>query len=157
MRRTTTASRSWWDLRVETPVGNPAEQDAVALRAEVDQLRRALAARAVVDQVCGMVMVLVPCLHGPARNLLVDVSRQCNTEVPDVASALVAAWEGEPLPRLMRRALRHALRRLYAENRGCDSRPTGETSGSSRPCENAGDATPSTGTDDVLPVPPATG
>ena len=131
MRRTTMVSRGWWDPRAETSVGNPAEQDAVALRAEVDQLRLALAAGAVVDQACGMVMVLVPCLPGPARNLLVDVSRQCNTEVPDVASALVATWEGEPLPGLMQRALRRALRRLHAEDRGCDSRPTDETSGSS--------------------------
>ncbi|WP_262056948.1 ANTAR domain-containing protein [Streptomyces sp. STR69] len=130
MRRTTAVPRGWWDLRAETAAGKPAEQDAVAPRAEADQLRLAPAAGAVVDQACGMVMVLVPCHRGPARNLLVDVSRQCNTDVPDVASALVATWEGEPFPVLMQRALRHALRRFYAEDRGCDSRPTGETSGS---------------------------
>ncbi|MEV6537489.1 hypothetical protein [Streptomyces sp. NPDC051665] len=78
-------------------------------------------------------MVLAPCLRGPARSLLVDVARQCNTELPDVAVAVIAAWEGEPLPRLMQRALRHALRRLYAEDRGCDSRPADEPSGRGRP------------------------
>lgn len=62
--------------RAETAVGNPAEQDAAALRAEVDRLRRAPAARAVVDQACGMVMVLVPCHPGPARNLPADVYRR---------------------------------------------------------------------------------
>ncbi|MFD9194924.1 hypothetical protein ACFWCA_42765 [Streptomyces phaeochromogenes] len=36
-----------------------------------------------------------------------------------MAAAVVAAWEGEPLSRLMQRALRDALRRLYAEDRGC--------------------------------------
>ncbi|WP_425315491.1 hypothetical protein [Streptomyces viridochromogenes] len=30
-------------------------------------------------------MVLAPCRRGPARNLLVDISRQCNTSLPDVA------------------------------------------------------------------------
>lgn len=101
------------------------------LHAEVDQPGLAPAAGAVVDQACGMVMVLVPCRREPARNLLVDVSRQCNTGLPEVASALVATWEGEPLPGRVRHALRHALRRLHAEDRGCDSRPTDETSGSS--------------------------
>ncbi|WP_328753138.1 hypothetical protein OHT57_07440 [Streptomyces sp. NBC_00285] len=46
-------------------------------------------------------MVLAPCHRGPARSLLVDISRQCRTELPDVAAALVATWEGEPLPRRM--------------------------------------------------------
>ncbi|WP_307679781.1 ANTAR domain-containing protein [Streptomyces sp. V4I2] len=112
--------------------GNAAGQDVVALRAEIDQLRRALAGRMVIDQACGMVMVLAPCRRGPARNLLVDISRQCNTKLPEVAAAVVAAWEGEPLSRLMQRALRHALRRLYAEDRGCDSSPADEPSGRER-------------------------
>ncbi|WP_405848620.1 ANTAR domain-containing protein [Streptomyces sp. NBC_01518] len=104
---------------------DPAGQDVVALRAENDQLRRVLAGRTVVDQACGMVMVLAPCRRGPARSLLVDVAWQCNAQLPDVAAAVVAAWEGEPLSRLMRRALRHALRRLYAEDRGCDAPTVG--------------------------------
>jgi hypothetical protein len=122
----------WWDLTAENSVEDPAGQDVVALRAEIDQLRRALAGRAVIDQACGMVMVLAPCRRGPARNLLVDISRQCNTKLPEVAAAVVAAWEGEPLSRLMQRALRHALRRFYAEDRGCDSPPADEPSGRER-------------------------
>ncbi|MFM9448402.1 hypothetical protein [Streptomyces acidiscabies] len=47
-------------------------------------------------------MVLAPCRRGPARNLLVDMARRCNTELPDVAAAVVAVREGEPLSRLMR-------------------------------------------------------
>lgn len=121
------------DPAAEVSAGNAAGQDVVALRAENDQLRRALAGRAVIDQACGMVMVLAPCGRGAARNLLVDITRQCNTKLPDVAVAVVAAWEGEPLSRLMQRALRHALRRLYAEDRGCDSAPAGEQSGKGRP------------------------
>ncbi|MGW0632888.1 ANTAR domain-containing protein [Streptomyces sp. NPDC002758] len=132
MHRTTTLPRDWWELTAEASVGNPAEQDVAALRAEIDQLRRALAGRAVIDQACGMVMVLAPCRRGPARNLLVDISRQCNTKLPEVAAAVVAAWEGEPLSWRMQRALRRALRRLYAEDRGCDSPPTDEPSGKGR-------------------------
>ncbi|MFH8701559.1 hypothetical protein [Streptomyces chartreusis] len=82
----------------------------------------------VIDQACGMVMVLAPCRRGPATNLLVDISRQCNTSLPDVAAAVVAAWEEEGDSPLMQRA----LRRLYAEDRGCDSPLTDEPSGRSR-------------------------
>ncbi|MEV6171355.1 ANTAR domain-containing protein [Streptomyces sp. NPDC051954] len=119
-------------MAAEAPVGNAVGQDVGALRAEIDQLRRALAGRAVIDQAGGMVMVLAPCRRGVARNLLVDMARQCNTKLPDVAVAMVAAWEGEPLSRLMQQALRHALRRLYAEDRGCDSSPAVEPSGRGR-------------------------
>ncbi|WP_369258781.1 ANTAR domain-containing protein [Streptomyces sp. R35] len=137
MHRTAMLSKDWWNLRAEASAEDPAGpdpegQDVVALRAEIDQLRRALAGRAVVDQACGMVMVLAPCRREPARNLLVDISRQCNTKLPDVAAALVATWEGEPLSRLMQRGLRRALRRLYAEDRGCDSPPADEPSGRGR-------------------------
>lgn len=130
VRRTTRLPNDWWGPRAESSVEeDPAGEDVVALRTEIGELRRALAARAVVDQACGIVMVLAPCGPGPARNLLVDISRQCNTEPPDVAAALVATWEGEPLSRLMQRGLRRALRRLYAEDRVCDSPPADELSG----------------------------
>ena len=133
MHRTTMLPGDWWDLTAETSVEDPAGEDVVALRAEVDQLRRALAGRAVIDQACGMVMVLAPCRRGPARDLLVDMSRQCKAKLPEVAAAVVAAWEGEPLSRLMQRALRRALRRLYAQDRGCDSPPADEPTGRGRP------------------------
>ncbi|WP_078655933.1 ANTAR domain-containing protein [Streptomyces fulvoviolaceus] len=133
MHRTVMVPRSWWDLRAEASVEDPAGQDVVALRAEIDQLRRALTGRPIIDQACGMVMVLAPCRREPARNLLVDMARQCNAKLPEVAAAVVAAWEGEPLPRLMQRALRHALRRLYAEDRGCNSPLTEEPSGRGMP------------------------
>ncbi|KPI15594.1 ANTAR domain protein [Actinobacteria bacterium OK074] len=130
----------WWGLKSEasvgnpaSPAGNPVSEDVVALHAEIDRLRRALAGRAVVDQACGMVMVLAPCRWGVARGLLGDVSARCDTKLPEVAAAMVAAWEGKPLPRPMRRALRHALRRLYAEVPGCDSRTSDGPSGTGRP------------------------
>ncbi|MFF4546007.1 ANTAR domain-containing protein [Streptomyces sp. NPDC001435] len=129
MHRTTMLPEDWWNVAAEAPVGNAAGLDVMALRAEIDQLRRALDGRAVIDQACGMVMVLAPCRRGPARSLLVDMARQCHTKLPDVAAAVVAAWEGEPLSRLMQRA----LRRLYAEDRGCDSSQADEPSGRGTP------------------------
>ncbi|MBZ9639219.1 ANTAR domain-containing protein [Streptomyces sp. PSKA30] len=129
MQRTSVIQEEWWDLRAEATWGNAsAGQDVVALRAENDQLRRALAGRAVIDQARGMVMVLTPCRRGAARDLLVDVSRQCNVKLPEAAAALVAAWEGKPLPVRMQRALRRALRRFHAENQRCNSRPPGGSS-----------------------------
>jgi hypothetical protein len=122
MQRTTVLQEDWWKLRAEATWGNAsAGQDVVALRAENDQLRRALAGRAVIDQARGMMMVLTPCSRATARNLLVDISRQCNTKLPEVAAAVVAAWEGKPLPERMQQALRRALRRFHAEGRGHDS------------------------------------
>ncbi|MGN9758027.1 ANTAR domain-containing protein [Streptomyces sp. SD31] len=128
MHRTTLLAESWWDVAAEAGAENAAGQDVVALRAENDQLRRALAGRMVIDQACGMVMILAPCGRRPARDLLVDISRQCNTSLPEVAAAVVTAWEGEPLSRLMQRV----LRRLYAEDGGCDSPPAAEPSGRRR-------------------------
>ncbi|MFC4508512.1 MULTISPECIES: ANTAR domain-containing protein [Streptomyces] len=133
MRRTNVVQDEWWDPRAEATWGHAtAGQDVLALRAENDQLRRTQAGCAVIDQACGMVMVLAPCRCGPARNLLVDMSQQCDTRLPEVAAAMVAAWEGEPLSWRMQRALRRALRRLYAEDRGCGSPPADEPSGRGR-------------------------
>ncbi|MER5184661.1 ANTAR domain-containing protein [Streptomyces sp. NPDC002896] len=67
MPRTSLIQEEWSDLRAEATWGKaPAGQDVVALRSENDQLRRALAARAVIDQARGMVMVLTPCRRGAA-------------------------------------------------------------------------------------------
>jgi hypothetical protein len=122
MQRTTVIQEDWWKLRAEAAWGNAAAgEDLVALRAENDQLRRALAGRPVIDQARGMVMVLTPCSRGAARNLLVGISRQCNTKLPEVAAAVVAAWQGKPLPERMQRALRRTLQQLHAEDRGCAS------------------------------------
>jgi hypothetical protein len=129
MHRTTLLHEDFWKLRAEATWGNAAAgDDLVALRAENDQLRRALAGRAVIDQARGMMMVLTPCTRATARDLLVDISRQCHTKLAEVATAMVAAWEGKPLPERMQRALRRALRRLYAEDRQCDSPPADERS-----------------------------
>lgn len=90
----------------------------MALRAENDQLRRALAGRAVIDQARGMVMVLAPCSSERAWDLLVGVSQHCNIKLRDVATALVATTRDETLPEPIQRELRRELRRLRAAGRG---------------------------------------
>ncbi|MDJ1132043.1 ANTAR domain-containing protein [Streptomyces iconiensis] len=126
MQRTTTIHAERWHLRAEAAwgseprgqdTGQGTEQDTAALRAENDQLRRKMAGRAVVDRACGMVMVLTPCRRGAARGLLVEVARQCDLKLREVAAALVATTEDEPLPEQMHRALRRALVRLYTADR----------------------------------------
>ncbi|MFD9483293.1 ANTAR domain-containing protein [Streptomyces sp. NPDC059991] len=118
MQRTTTVQEERWNLMAEATWGSgPPEQDVTALRTENDRLRRMMAGRALVDQACGMVMVLTPCRRTAARGLLVDVARQCDLKLREVALALVATTEDEPLPVPMHRALRRALRRLHAADR----------------------------------------
>ncbi|MDO0914856.1 ANTAR domain-containing protein [Streptomyces sp. DT2A-34] len=101
----------------------PSEGDAVLLaevvelRARNDQLGRALASRAVIDQARGMVMALAPCSSERAWDLLVDVSQHCNIKLRDVAAALVATTKGRILPEPIQRELRRALRRLHAADR----------------------------------------
>lgn len=92
--------------------------EVVELRARNEQLGRALATRAVIDQARGMVMAMAPCSSERAWDLLVDVSQHCNVKLRDVAAALVATTTDETLPEQLRRELRRALRRLHAADRG---------------------------------------
>ncbi|WP_053725820.1 ANTAR domain-containing protein [Streptomyces sp. WM6378] len=91
--------------------------EVLELRLQCAQLRRALDSRAAIDQARGMVMALAPCSCGKAWDVLVDVSQHSNVKLRDVATALVATSEGEPLPTALRRALRLALRRCRPAER----------------------------------------
>jgi AmiR/NasT family two-component response regulator len=101
----------------------PSEGDAallaevVELRARNEQLGRALASRAAIDQARGMVMALAPCSSERAWDLLVDVSQHCNIKLRDVAAALVATTKDRMLPEPIQRELRRALGRLHAADR----------------------------------------
>ena len=87
--------------------------EALALRAENEQLGQALASRAVIDQARGMVMALAPCSSERAWDVLVEVSQHCNVKLRGVAAALVATTRDEKLPDEMRRELGRALRRAH--------------------------------------------
>ena len=91
--------------------------EVVELRARNEQLGRALASRAVIDQARGMVMALAPCSSERAWDLLVDLSQHCNVKLRDVAAALVATTKDERLPEPIRRELRRELRRLHPADR----------------------------------------
>jgi len=87
------------------------------LRAANEQLERAMASRAVIDQACGMVMALAPCTSERAWDLLVGVSQRCNIKLRAVAAALVATTKDEALPAPVRQELRRALRHLHSADR----------------------------------------
>ncbi|MGW3649842.1 ANTAR domain-containing protein [Streptomyces sp. NPDC000878] len=119
MRQVTTPRQ---ERRLLTAVAASAEEAApsaelVELRARNEQLERALASRAVIDQARGMLMVLAPCSSDRAWDLLVDVSQRCNIKLRDVAVALVATTDGQRLPEPMQRELRRGLRRLRQAGR----------------------------------------
>lgn len=98
-------------LRTEPSTGDAALlAEVVELRAKNEQLGRALASRAVIDQARGMVMALAPCPSERAWDLLVDVSQHCNIKLRDVAAALVATTKDEALPEPIQRELRRGLR-----------------------------------------------
>ncbi|MDC0768006.1 ANTAR domain-containing protein [Streptomyces sp. HD] len=86
--------------------------EVIELRARNEQLGRALASRAAIDQARGMVMALAPCSSDRAWDVLVEVSQHCNTKLRDVAAALVATTTDKALPEPIQRELRRALRRL---------------------------------------------
>ncbi|MFF7532964.1 ANTAR domain-containing protein [Streptomyces bobili] len=118
MRQLTTPRE---EQRLLTAVDSAEETDLLAevveLRARNEQLGRALASRAVIDQARGMLMALAPCSSERAWDLLVDVSQHCNIKLRDVTVALVATTKDEALPEPIQRELRRGLRRLHQEDR----------------------------------------
>ncbi|MCZ9348816.1 ANTAR domain-containing protein [Streptomyces mutabilis] len=91
----------------------PAEQLHV-LQEEVDQLRRAIASRPVIDQARGVLMALHACTSDEAWLILRETSQLSNTKLRTVAAAVTAGAEsdGPPPPPEVRAALRTALARL---------------------------------------------
>ncbi|MET9428417.1 MULTISPECIES: ANTAR domain-containing protein [unclassified Streptomyces] len=89
------------DRRADPAVttAHPVERtDTARLATEVDQLRRALESRGVIDRAQGMIMALTPCPADRAWQVLVEISQHGNTKLRDVAAALVATADGTALP-----------------------------------------------------------
>jgi AmiR/NasT family two-component response regulator len=80
----------------------------------VDQLRRAIASRPVIDQARGVLMALHACTSDEAWHILREASQLSNTKLRTVAAAVTAGAEsdGPPPPPEVRAALRAALARL---------------------------------------------
>ncbi|SDM76274.1 ANTAR domain-containing protein [Streptomyces sp. cf386] len=118
MHQVTTLSEEQRLLRTASSAEDAALlAEVVELRVRNEQLGRALASHAVIDQARGMVMALARCPSDRAWDLLVDVSQHCNVKLRDVAAALVATTRDRTLPEPIQRELRRALRRLHAADR----------------------------------------
>ncbi|MFD3927621.1 ANTAR domain-containing protein [Streptomyces sp. NBC_00554] len=118
MNQVTAISEEQLLLTAATCAGDAAlAVEVLELRAMNEQLGRALASRAVIDQARGMVMALAPCTSDKAWDLLVDVSQHCNVKLRDVAAALVATTKDQELPEPIRREWSRALRRLHTLER----------------------------------------
>lgn len=78
--------------------------------AEVEQLRRAMETRPVIDQAHGVLMAAYRCTPDHAWEVLVNVSQHTNTKLHKVAAALVDSTQGEALPEPFSSALHSALR-----------------------------------------------
>lgn len=85
--------------------------DAESPHPELEQLRRAMETRPVIDQAHGVLMAAYRCTPPAAWDVLVAVSQHTNVKLHKVAAALVAGTQGEPLPEPFSSALKTALRR----------------------------------------------
>ncbi|MFC7841692.1 ANTAR domain-containing protein [Streptomyces sp. NPDC057382] len=83
------------------------------LQAEVEQLRRAIASRPVIDQARGILMATHGCTSDEAWHVLREASQLSNTKLRDVAAAVTASADGDgpPPPPGLRSALQRALAR----------------------------------------------
>ncbi|WP_369180099.1 ANTAR domain-containing protein [Streptomyces mutabilis] len=92
----------------------PSAEQLHILQEEVDQLRRAIASRPVIDQARGVLMALHACTSDEAWHILREASQLSNTKLRTVAAAVTAGAEsdGPPPPPEVRAALRAALARL---------------------------------------------
>ncbi|MGI5454561.1 ANTAR domain-containing protein [Streptomyces sp. CA-249302] len=83
------------------------------LRTEVEQLRRAIATRPVIDQARGILMATHGCTSDEAWNILREASQLSNTKLRAVAAAVTAGvgGTGRTPPAKLRRALCTAVSR----------------------------------------------
>ncbi|WP_112469531.1 ANTAR domain-containing response regulator [Streptomyces triticisoli] len=81
------------------------------LQAEVEQLRRAIASRPVIDQARGVLMAAHACTPEQAWDILRETSQRSNTKLRTVAAAVTegARSDGPPPPEEIRTALRTAI------------------------------------------------
>ncbi|KQS68669.1 ANTAR domain-containing protein [Modestobacter sp. Leaf380] len=87
----------------------PDDDREAALRREVEQLRTAMASRAVIEQAKGVLMVLVGCSDQVAFELLGHLSNHTHRKVREVAGLVVGSASGDgQLPEDVRQILRDA-------------------------------------------------
>lgn len=89
--------------------------------AELEQLRRAMETRPVIDQAHGVLMAAYRCTPDSAWDVLVAVSQRCNVKLHKVAAALVESTQGSPLPDPLSSALHAALTTAPKDQTGQDA------------------------------------
>ena len=90
--------------RIRTPVTGPdlvspqsvTEDRVRALETEVEQLRTAMASRAVIEQAKGVLMLLTGCGVERSFDLLTHISSHTHRKVRDVAQSLTESAAGGP-------------------------------------------------------------
>ena len=96
------------DITAGRPPGSDGAR-AQALEIEVEQLRAAMASRAVIEQAKGILMLLTSCRDQTAFDLLGHISSHTHRKIRDVARAITeSASGGARLPEEIRTILRDA-------------------------------------------------
>ncbi|WP_149549846.1 ANTAR domain-containing response regulator [Streptomyces marokkonensis] len=98
---------------LSSTVAREREERLNLLQEEVEQLRRAIASRPVIDQARGVLMATYGCTSDEAWHILREASQLSNTKLRTVAESLTASAEAEgaPPPEAVRAALSQALAR----------------------------------------------
>ncbi|MFC4493485.1 ANTAR domain-containing protein [Streptomyces ovatisporus] len=78
-------------------------------RTELEQLRRAMETRPVIDQAHGVLMATYACTPEEAWQVLKTASQETNTKLHTVAEEITVTTQGEPLPHPIRKAVKAAL------------------------------------------------
>lgn len=97
------------DPRTTSSAAPPPDERVCALEAEVEQLRTAMASRAVIEQAKGVLMLLTGCGDQAAFDLLTHISSHTHRKVREVAQEVTASAAGRrPLPADVQAILRDA-------------------------------------------------
>lgn len=85
-----------------------------SLHAELEQLRRAMQTRPIIDQACGVLIATFGLSPQGAWNALVTTSQNTNTKLHRLAGDLVGTAQGDPLPKAVREQLNAAVDKAKA-------------------------------------------
>ncbi|GAA4547500.1 ANTAR domain-containing protein [Streptomyces collinus] len=99
------------------------EASPTQLEQENDQLRRAVASHATVDQAIGVLIAVHRIAPAAGFEVLREVSQQTNHKLHSVAQSVIGWALGDPLPRLVGKELDAAVQRR--SRRGHDSGQAG--------------------------------
>ncbi|MFF7769083.1 ANTAR domain-containing protein [Streptomyces massasporeus] len=100
--------------QVEFPAEPLSVDTTDQLHEEAEQLKAAMERRPVIDMAKGVLMATWSCTEDEAWQMLVWVSQHSNIKLHDVAEAVVAATQQEPMPARLQERLAEAVRQWHA-------------------------------------------